>query len=70
MTRSSFESCLSLFAIVSEQTGRTEMADIEQTQQMIPLVTCEISFGQYVCESVFGVNVLDLVFGVQADSIE
>ena len=24
---------------------RTEMADIEQAQQMIPLITCEISFG-------------------------
>ena len=37
---------------------------------MIPLITCEISLGQYVCELVFGVNVLDLDLGVQIDSIE
>ena len=46
------------------------MTDIEQTQQMIPLVTCEISLGQYVCELVFGVNVFNLDLGVQIDSIE
>ena len=43
-------------------SGRTEMDDIEQAPKMIPLVTCEISFGQYVCELVFGVDVLDLEF--------
>ena len=37
---------------------------------MIPFITREISFGQYVCELVFGVNVFDLDFGVQIDSIE
>ena len=46
------------------------MANIEQVQQMIPLITCEISFGQYVCELVFGVDVLDLDFGIQINSIE
>ena len=46
------------------------MADIEQTQLMIPFVTCEISFGQYVCELVLGVDVFDLDFWVQIDSIE
>ena len=35
---------------------------------MIPLITCEIPFGQYVCELVFGVDVLDLDFGVQNNS--
>ena len=39
------------------------MADIEQAEQMIPLITCEISFGQYVFELVFGVNAFDLDFG-------
>ena len=39
------------------------MADVEQTQKMIPLVTCEISLCQYVCELVFGVNVFDLDLG-------
>ena len=46
------------------------MVDIEQTQQVIPFVTCEISFGRHVCELVFGVNVFDLVFEVQIDSIK
>ena len=46
------------------------MADTKQGQQMIPLITCEIPFGQDVCELVFGVDVFDLDFGVQIDSIE
>ena len=46
------------------------MADVEQTQKMIPFITCEISLCQYVCELVLGVNVFDLGFGVQIDSIE
>ena len=46
------------------------MANVEQTQKMIPLITCEISFGQNVCELVFGVDVFDLDFGIQIDSIE
>ena len=46
------------------------MADVEQIQQMIPLIMCEISFGQNVCELVFGVDVFDLDFGIQIDSIE
>ena len=32
----------------------TEMADVEQTQKMIPFITCEISLCQYVCELVLG----------------
>ena len=47
-----------------------EMANVEQTQKMIPLITCEISLGQYVCELFFGGSVFDLDFGVQIDSIE
>ena len=39
---------------------RAEIADIEQTEKMVPLITCEIALCQYVCESVFGVNVFDL----------
>ena len=46
------------------------MADIKQGQQMIPLITCEIPFGQDVCELVFGVDVFDLDFGVRINSIE
>ena len=44
------------------------MSDVEQTQNMIPLITWEITFGQCVCELVFGVNVFDLDLGVQIDS--
>ena len=44
------------------------MANVKQ--QMIPFVTCEISFGLNVSELVFGVDVLDLDFGVQINSIE
>ena len=43
---------------------------LNKAQQMIPLITCEISLCQCVCELVFGVNVFDLDFGVQVDSIE
>ena len=46
------------------------MANVEQTQKMIPFITCEISLGQCVLELVFGVGVFDLAFGVQIDSIE
>ena len=46
------------------------MANVKQTQKMIPFITCEISLGQYVCELVFGVNAFDLDFGVQIDSNE
>ena len=46
------------------------MANVEQTQKMIPFITCEISLCQYACELVFGVDELDLDFWVQIDSIE
>ena len=46
------------------------MADVEQTQKMIPFITCEISLCQYVCELILGVNVFDLDLGVQIDSIK
>ena len=46
------------------------MANVEQTQKMIPFITCEISLCQYVCELFFDVDVFDLDFGVQVNSIE
>ena len=46
------------------------MADIKQGQQMIPLIACEIPFGQNVCELVFGVDVFDLDLVVQINSIK
>ena len=30
-----------------------EVADVEQTQKIVPFITCEISLCQYVCELVF-----------------
>ena len=44
------------------------MADVEQTQKMIPFITCEISHCLYVCELVLGVNVFDLDLEVHIDS--
>ena len=41
------------------------MANVKQTQKMIPFITYEISL-----ELVLGVNVFDLDLGVQIDSIE
>ena len=46
------------------------MANVKQGQQMIPLITREISFGPIVSELVFGVNVFDLDFGIQINSIK
>ena len=45
------------------------MANVEQTQKMIPFITGELLLGQYVRELVFGVNVFDLDFEAQIDSI-
>ena len=57
-----------LFDIVS--IDGTDMADIEQTQKMIPFITCEVALCQYICELVFGFNVFDLDFGVEIDSVK
>ena len=49
---------------------RAEMVNIEQTKKIVPLITCEISFGQNLCELMFGANVTDFDFGVQIDSVK
>ena len=41
------------------------MAGIEQMKKIVPLITCEILYSQYVFELVFGVNLTDLDFWVQ-----
>ena len=46
------------------------MADVEQMKKIVPLITCEISFGQGVCELMFGVNVTDLDLGVQINPVK
>ena len=46
------------------------MANIDQAQQMIPFITCDISFGSNVSDLFSGVDEFDLDFGVQINSIE
>ena len=46
------------------------MVDVKQAKRMIPLMTCETSFGQNVSELVFGVDVFDLDFGIEISSIK
>ena len=46
------------------------MANIEQGQQMIPFITCEIPFCQDVCKLVLGVDVFNLDFWVKINPIE
>ena len=47
----SFFTCIFLrsFRHHFKTIGGTEMANVEQTQKMIPFITCEISLDQYVC---------------------
>ena len=68
----SFFTCIFLcsFRHHLRTNDRTEMANVTQTQKMIPLITCEFSLGQYVCELVFAVNVVNLNLGVPIDSIK
>ena len=47
-----------------------EFHDVQQSEKMVPLITCQTTFGQHVCELVSGVNIFDLDFGVPIDSIE
>ena len=49
---------------------RVEMAHVEPTKKMVPLITCEISLGQNVCELMFGVNVTDFDLGIQIDPVK
>ena len=44
--------------------------DIQQTKEMVPLITCEASFGKHVCDWVSGVKIFDLDLWVQVDSVE
>ena len=45
VTLSSPESFCILFDITSEQLVELKTANVKHTQKMIPLITCEISFG-------------------------
>ena len=71
VTRSSpAPSCLCSSRHRLQAVGGIEKANVEQTQKMIPFITCEISLCQYVCELVLGVNVFDLDLGIQIDSVK
>ena len=71
MTLSSLASSCVLFDIASDAVDGAEMADVEQTQKMVPYITCEnFPLVQHVCKLVLGVNVFDLDLGVQIDSIK
>ena len=45
------------------------MADVEQTKNIIPFVTSEITFGQNVCELMFGISVSNLNFRIKIPSM-
>ena len=55
VTLSSLASFCVLFDIAFKTSNETEMANVEQRQKMIPIITCEIPF-----PLVLGVNVFDL----------
>ena len=46
------------------------MADVTQMEKIVPLITCEILFCQYVCKLVFVVDILGLNLGVQINSVK
>ena len=48
---------LSSFCHCSRASCRTEMADVQQIQQMIPLITCETSFGRKMSANWFLVSI-------------
>ena len=47
-----------------------EIFGVEQTEKIVPLITCEITFGQHVSKVVLGVKIFDLDFGAQIDSVK
>ena len=55
--------------ILRAATGAA-MADIEQLKKIVPLITCEISFGQNVRELMFGVTVTNSDLGVQNNPVK
>ena len=46
------------------------MADVQQTEKMVPLITCEDPFSQHVSELFFGVNIFDLNLGIQINCVK
>ena len=75
---SSFCSCILLAIVfgaanqaeILSAAQRAEMADVEQMKKIVPLITCEITYGQYVCELIFGVDVPYLNLWIQINPIK
>ena len=44
--------------------------DVDQTEKMLPFITCTIAFSQHVCELVFELDVFDLDYQVQIDPVK
>ena len=68
-----------LFAIVLVQASQAEtlsaasgaeMADVEQMEKIVPFITCEITFCQYVCNLVFGVDATSLNFRIKINPVK
>ena len=57
-------------AEILSATERAEKADVEQMKKIVPFVTCETAFCQYVCNLVFGVDVPNLNLRIQVDPVK
>ena len=57
-------------AEILSAASSAEMAEVEQMKKIVPLITCEITFGQNVCKLVFGVDMLDRNLGIQLTSVK
>ena len=54
---------------ISATARRAERADVEQTKKIVPFVTGEVSFCQYVCDLVFDVNIDSVKQPIQSNSV-
>ena len=43
---------------------------VDQTEKMLPFITCTIAFSQHVCELVFELDEFDLDYQVQIDPVK
>ena len=50
--------------------SKAEKANVEQMKEIVPFVTCEITFCQNVCELMFGVDVSNLNFRIKINSVK
>ena len=46
------------------------MADVKHRKKIVPLIACEIPFGQCVCDLVFGVSVPDLNHRIKINPVK